>query len=311
MLSIPTVLSELTSIVMQYINADTWWEVWVPTRRRPSGRPRRRGSSPGICTCVATGFTVQVAQLVGAGKLEDARNVLRQALSSCWRLACSSASSGCEFRCAAAMARGDPEIWADASGYFLVYSCGLPALQMVRLCTGMLQCSGNVKTPSIINVGMRPLDVMFNALFIFPSRTVSVLGPSVHVPGVGLGVPGAAAGTACRRAGSGGDHPICDLRPLPGIEPAPQGQPRAWTRPLPRATGGALIAGPTCSGARVATRGAQVAAPPSSWRRLARSPSLRGELPCRDCRGRVLHAGVRHLRRCDHVGGAVHRGGQA
>ena len=198
MLSIPTVLSELTSIVMQYINAGMVGGLGANASAAIGLVQTSTWLESGICTCVATGFTVQVAQLVGAGKLEDARNVLRQALVVLLALGVLIGLVGVAI--SGALPRwlgGDPEIWADASGYFLVYSCGLPALQMVRLCTGMLQCSGNVKTPSIINVGMCFLDVMFNALFIFPSRTVSVLGLSVHVPGVGLGVPGAAAGPAC------------------------------------------------------------------------------------------------------------------
>ena len=40
------------------------------------------------------------------------------------------------------------------------------------------------------------LDVLFNAVLIFPSRTIQIAGISCYVPGAGLGVAGAALGTA-------------------------------------------------------------------------------------------------------------------
>jgi putative MATE family efflux protein len=60
----------------------------------------------------------------------------------------------------------------------------------------MLQCSGDIRTPSILNTVMCALDVVFNLFCIFPSREVSVLGISLYLPGAGLGVAGAALGTA-------------------------------------------------------------------------------------------------------------------
>ena len=60
----------------------------------------------------------------------------------------------------------------------------------------MLQCSGDVKTPSMLNILMCCLDVLFNSLLIFPTRRVELFGRLVIVPGAGFGVTGAALGTA-------------------------------------------------------------------------------------------------------------------
>lgn len=60
----------------------------------------------------------------------------------------------------------------------------------------MLQCSGDIKTSSILNILMCGLDVFFNALLIFPTRNVKLFELVVTVPGAGLGVTGAALGTA-------------------------------------------------------------------------------------------------------------------
>ena len=57
---------------------------------------------------------------------------------------------------------------------------------------GMLQSSGNMRIPSALNILMCVLDVLFNSVLIFPSLRIG----SIRIPGAGLGVTGAALGTA-------------------------------------------------------------------------------------------------------------------
>mgnify|MGYP001519511538 FL=1 len=59
----------------------------------------------------------------------------------------------------------------------------------------MLRSTGNVKLPSMINIGTCFLDAIFNLLLIFPTATYKILGLSITVPGADLGVAGAALGT--------------------------------------------------------------------------------------------------------------------
>ena len=62
---------------------------------------------------------------------------------------------------------GSAEIARDASLYFmLVGACGI-FFQMEGLAGSMLKCSGNMKIPSILNIGMCVMDVVFNYLFIY------------------------------------------------------------------------------------------------------------------------------------------------
>lgn len=51
-------------------------------------------------------------------------------------------------------------------------------------------------TPSMLNVLMCLLDVVFNFFLIFPTRQIGIAGLEITVPGAGLGVTGAAIGTA-------------------------------------------------------------------------------------------------------------------
>ena len=59
----------------------------------------------------------------------------------------------------------------------------------------MLSCSGDTKTPSLLNIMMCVLDIVFNFLLIFPTREISLFGTEFTMPGAGMGVRGAALGT--------------------------------------------------------------------------------------------------------------------
>ena len=109
---------------------------------------------------------------------------------------------------AASAASGHLPVWlgagenlrGDASAYFLVFALFLPVQQMNYAASGMLQCSGNMKTPSALNILMCPLDVVFNFLLIFPTRELTLMGRTLTVPGAGLGVTGAAPWNRVRAA---------------------------------------------------------------------------------------------------------------
>ena len=90
---------------------------------------------------------------------------------------------------------GSEEINPQASGYFRIYSCFIPMMQLAFFGGSMLQCSGNMKVPSMLNIFMCAMDVVLNFLLIFPTREISLFGAQITVPGAGMGVLGAALGT--------------------------------------------------------------------------------------------------------------------
>ncbi len=200
-LSIPAIIAQLSSIVMQYIDA-------AMVGRLGAGASASIGLVStttwlfwGLCAAVSSGFSVQVAHRIGAGDMAGARAVLRQSLTatlvfSLLLALCGVALSGV----LPAWLGGDVSIRREASLYFLIFSLFLPALQMNFLAGGMLRCSGNMHIPSLLGVTMCALDVVFNFFLIFPSRPWSVAGVTFTMPGAGLGVCGAALGTAAAEA---------------------------------------------------------------------------------------------------------------
>lgn len=196
-LSIPAIMAEITSIAMQYIDAAMVGSLGAGASAAIGLVSSTSWLINGLCISLATGFSVQIAHFVGANRHEDARNVFRQSLMIALvfglllAMAAISISSNLPV-----WLGGDAEIIKDASRYFLIYACALPATQLRQLSGSALQCSGDMRTPSILSILLCVLDVIFNFMFIFPSRVVTFWGLNFTVFGAGLGVSGAALGTA-------------------------------------------------------------------------------------------------------------------
>jgi len=196
-LSIPAILAQLRTTIMQYIDAAMVGSLGANASASIGLVSSSTWLFGGICTAAVTGFSVQVAQFSGAGETERGRAVFCQSLLMAAVLGLSLALIGMVISpFLPGWLGGKTDIQRDASRYFFIFSCALPSLQFRQLAGGMLQCSGDIKTPSMLNILMCGMDVLFNSLLIFPSRRISLFGLSVMIPGAGLGVTGAALGTA-------------------------------------------------------------------------------------------------------------------
>lgn len=200
-LSIPAILAEISSIVMQYIDAAMVGSLGKDATASIGLVTSTTWFVGGLCISTAMGFSVQVAQYIGAKEEAAARSVLRQSLIVAavvvllLSLICISISG-----ILPRWLGGTLGVCEGASRYFLVYACALPAVQFRQLGGSMLQCSGDMKTPSILNGLMCLLDVVFNFFLIFPTKIVEIGGIEISVYGAGLGVTGAALGTALAEA---------------------------------------------------------------------------------------------------------------
>lgn len=197
LLSFPAILAQLSSILMQYIDAAMVGRLGADDSAAIGLVSTTTWLVGGLCAALGTGFTVQIAHFIGARAEEKARSVVRHGLITVLIISGFMAAMGILIhRHLPVWMGGSPEICVNASRYFLIYACSLPMLQLVYTAGGMIQCSGNMKLPSIVDIGMCVLDVIFNAVFIFDSRDVEIIGLKIQIPGAGLGVVGAALGTA-------------------------------------------------------------------------------------------------------------------
>lgn len=196
-LSIPAILAEISSIVMQYIDAAMVGSLGENASASIGLVIACTWLMNGLCVSMASGYSVQVAHLVGAERYAQARSVTRQGLLSAliFGLFLFLVGAGLSWPLPRWLG-GAEDVVGDATAYFFFYSLGLPFAQLRQMSGAILQCSGDMKTPSLLNILLCGLDVVFNALLIFPSRTVTLLGNSLLLPGAGMGVAGAGLGTA-------------------------------------------------------------------------------------------------------------------
>lgn len=180
-LSVPSILAQLSATVMFFIDAAMVGHLGARATAAIGLVESTTWLMGGLGSAANMGFSVQVAHFIGANDFEAARRVLRQALVCCllWSLMLS-------LGCIAIHAHlpywlgGSADIAHDASMYFMLIGvCGI-FFQMSGLAGSMLKCSGNMKIPSILNIGMCIMDVCFNYLFIYV---------------LDMGVMGAALGT--------------------------------------------------------------------------------------------------------------------
>ena len=167
-LSIPSILAQLSATVMFFIDAAMVGHLGEKATAAIGLVETTTWLMGGLASAANMGFSVQVAHFIGANNFEAARRVLRQALVCCllWSLllsiGCIAVHSYLPY-----WLGGSAEIARDASLYFmLVGACGI-FFQMEGLAGSMLKCSGNMKIPSILNIGMCVMDVVFNYLFIY------------------------------------------------------------------------------------------------------------------------------------------------
>lgn len=195
-LSWPAMLAQLSSIMMQYIDAAMVGHLGADESASVGLVSTSLWLFWGICSAATMGFSVQVAHSIGASDHARARRILRQGITAILVFGIIVSAIG------VAIAYPLPEwlggsdaVCPGASVYFLVFVLGLPLFTINYLAGGMLRCSGNMKVPGALNVLMCILDVVFNFFLIFPTRSVALGDMSLTIPGAGLGVLGAALGT--------------------------------------------------------------------------------------------------------------------
>lgn len=196
LLSLPAILAQLSSILMQYIDASMVGQLGADDSAAIGLVSTTTWLFGGICNATATGFAVQVAHLIGAGKPREARSVLRQSIITVIIFGLALGLIG--FAISPSLPHwlnADDKICGNATVYFMIFSMAIPLLSLDFLASGMLRCSGNIKVPSLLNVMMGVLDVVFNYFLIFPEHHLSLLGINFTLPGAGLRVTGAALGT--------------------------------------------------------------------------------------------------------------------
>ena len=198
-LSVPAILAMLASVLMQYIDASMVGSLGANASAAIGLVSSTTWLIGWIVQAAGVGFTVLIAHAIGAGNEIKARAIVKGGLAFVMIL--------CGFFTVLSVVLaphlprilgGEEAIYREAYLYFLIWALSLPLMQIRFTAGGMLECSGNIRLPSILNILMCVLNVVFNAVLIFPQITVP--GTALVIPGAGLGVVGAALATTAASA---------------------------------------------------------------------------------------------------------------
>ena len=196
-LGIPAILAQLASVAMQYIDAAMVGTLGASASAAISVVTSSTWIAIGLVYAIAMGFSVQIAHAIGANDTEQAKKIFRDGMIVCCAISCLLSIFGIGLSSYLPSLLGaEPKIWHDASAYFFIYSCLIPAMQLRVYSGAVLQCAGDTKTPSILNSLLCFLDIFFNYFLIFPACNIDIGNFSLFVHRANLGVAGAALGTA-------------------------------------------------------------------------------------------------------------------
>ena len=221
MLSIPSILEQIVVTAMEYIDAAMVGHIGAEATAAIGIVSSSTWLLHGILVGLYNAFSIQIAQYLGADRQQDARGVLRQAML--FNLAAGLAAAAFGIGISGHLPGwlgADVSLQANASAYFAIWSAALPFTMAMGMYTSMLRASGDALTPGLISVLVCVLDAIFNFFLINPTRTLR----GITVWGAGLGVPGAALGTALATVVGGllalailllRESPLCIRKPAP------------------------------------------------------------------------------------------------
>ena len=220
-LSIPSILEQLVVAAMGYIDAAMVGHIGAEATASIGIVSSSTWLLHGVLVGLYTALSIQIAQYLGADRQDDARSVLRQAMLFNVILGVGAALFGLGISpFLPGWLGADPSLRANATAYFAIWSAALPFTMAMGMYLSILRAAGNALTASLISVLVCVLDAIFNFFLINPTRTLW----GITVWGAGLGVPGAALGTALATVVGGllalailllRKGPLCIRKPAP------------------------------------------------------------------------------------------------
>ncbi len=154
----------------------------------------------GVFAGVGVGFSVQVANAIGAGDYARSRRVIRQSVLAVGAI-------GLLALVVMECLGGFLPVWLGAEddviplavSYIRLYSLGLPFSAALSVFSSIFRCTGNTKVPLALNGLANAANIVMNFFLIYPTRHWR----NLPIVGAGLGVKGAAIATAASMALSG------------------------------------------------------------------------------------------------------------
>lgn len=196
-LSWPAILEQLLGTMVSYVDT-----AMVGVLGKAATAAVSINASPiwlvsGILSGIGVGYSVQVANAVGARDEYKARRAIVQALLAVLVV-------GLSFLVLLQLwasyipqwMGAEPDVLPNAVRYLRYYTLCMPGHAMLYVLSAVVRCTGDTRTPLFLNSSCNILNMVLNFLLIYPTRELTVFGLTFTMPGAGMGVAGAAAASA-------------------------------------------------------------------------------------------------------------------
>jgi len=193
----PTMLEQLMQTAVQYVDTAMVGVLGTQATAAVGATTTVNWLINSSISALSIGFLAFIAKTIGAKEQEKAKRAVAQAVLIVLIV-------GIFFTIVTVALHRQVPVWMQvdkniqgmASKYFLIlYLSMLPKTASIILGT-VLRAAGDTKTPMKVGILMNLINIVLNFFFIYDSRTISVFGTNLWVPGAGLGVLGAAAASA-------------------------------------------------------------------------------------------------------------------
>lgn len=225
----PTMLEQMLQVAAQYVDSAMVGRLGAAATATVGATVTINWLVGSSISALGIGFLAYIAREYGARRYENAARAVAQSVLA-------ALASGLVFtaltlslsRYIPGWMNAEEAIRPAASRYFFIIYTPM----LLRACTvifgTVLRASGDTRTPMKVNLLVNAVNVALNYLLIYETRTVTLLGLSVRMPGAGLGVTGAAIGTAAGFA-VGGVAMTAALWRHPRISPRGQSLRPDWS----------------------------------------------------------------------------------
>ena len=200
----PTMLEQWLQVAAQYVDSAMVGRLGAAATAAVGATTTISWLVGASVSALGVGFLAYIAREYGARQYDNAARAAAQSVLA-------TLLAGLAFTALALSLSGPIPRWmnapeevrATASRYFfIIYTPMLFRAATVMFGT-VLRASGDTQTPMKCNLLVNLINVVLNYLLIYPARDVSLMGLNLHIPGAGLGVIGAAWGTAIAIAAGG------------------------------------------------------------------------------------------------------------
>lgn len=198
MLAWPTIIEQLLLTLVSYVDSGMVGRLGVEATAAVAVGVNYVWLINGLVMGIGVGFSVMVASSIGEGNIEKAKETIRQAVISMFVFGAFLVivTEVIVAPNIASWMGADEGIHEDIASYVYIVGYALFFQVFLAVSGAIIRSTGNARTPMVYNVANNILNIVFNYFLIYPTRQISLGSLDIQMFGMGLGIKGAALGTA-------------------------------------------------------------------------------------------------------------------